>query len=72
VLTCGVNAASLRNDCEPVPPGGHYDDRHRPHPQVRSMPAIRVCQSQPGSTRTAQAISGPIATTSALYLRICL
>jgi hypothetical protein len=34
---------------------------------------VRVSvQSQPGSTSTAQATSGPITTTSALYFRICL
>jgi hypothetical protein len=45
-----------------APPGRPYG-----RPGVRES-----VQSQPGTTSTAQAASGPIATTRALYLRICL
>ena len=44
-----------------------------PRPPFHGRPRVRVSvQSQPGTTSTAQATSGPIATTSALYFRICL
>ena len=44
-----------------------------PRAALHGRPRVRVSvQSQPGTTSTAQATSGPIATTSALYFRICL
>ncbi len=49
-----------------------FNAERRRRAEMPDNGATRWCQSQPGSTIVAQATSGPIATTSALYFRICL
>jgi hypothetical protein len=49
----------------------HVDNGGARGPRAAGVP-LRGGQSQPGSTSSAQAMSGPMATTNALYFKICL